>query len=482
MTYLDRTDNFIESLGFEDSWLVGGAIRSSKLGLRAKDADYVIRGAKREDIRRRVRRTGADTTDLKLRDGRIVGVRAAKKGLGLIEICMPRTERKVAPKFSEAGNTRHAFEIVVDPSVTLEQDAVRRDFTVNALYRHVGTREVVDPTGRGLADLEGRVLRTTHESSFRDDPLRTLRALRFLAVLPDFSLSDDTLHQMMLHSDAVTGLTGKGVSGTALEELEKMLMGENVAKALRVGRDTGVIQTLLPELHPMMGFGQDSKYHTLTVDEHTFTALDWAARANLSLRVRLALLFHDSGKPESSWRGDDGYLHFYEHKDHPGSEDHAIVGARKARAALKRLNAPNDLRRDVPLLIERHMVPLSGKVKPAKVRKWRCELGDELLTDLFKHRLADCAGKDMLDYDDVQALARMEQIHNDAIKRNIPKSPKDLKDRGLISGHDLLEMGVKGGPDMASILNQLLHEVVAQPDRADREWLLGRAKRLAGVS
>jgi len=484
MTYLDRTDKFIAGLNAE-AYLVGGAVRDSYLGRRVKDADYVIRMGK-DDLRRALRKTGADVSPLSLRTGEVVGYRANKRGIGLVEIVLPRAEDKLAPlqtPEAQLGNERHNFTIVVDPSIPLEDDARRRDFTINALYRNAATREVVDPLG-GMADLESKLIRTTHESSFADDPLRILRALRFVSVL-GFDLAEATENQMREHAQSVTGLTGKGVSGTALDELTKILMGRHVAKSLRLARDTGVLATFIPELAPMLAFEQGSAYHDMTTDEHTFTALDAAAAMGCSLLVRLALLFHDAGKPESAWMGADGFLHFYATKitfadgTSRETEDHAVIGARLLRKFLKRMNADNKLRRDAPLLVERHMVPLTMKVKPTKVRKWRCEIGDDLLADLLKHRLADCLGKSVVDYDAMRAIARMEEIREEAVRMKVPASAKDLKDAGLIDGHDLIEMGVDKHK-IGTILNTLLHEVVSQPDRADRAWMLGRAKKLAG--
>lgn len=480
MTYLDRTDAFIRELEAE-AYLVGGAVRDSFIpGRRIKDGDYVVR-LSLDELKRRLRKTGVEFGPLALRSGKVVGYRATRRGIGAVEIALPRVERKVEGE--GVGNERHRFEIVVDPAIPLAEDAIRRDFTMNAMYRNVDTGEIVDPLG-GYHDLTDELIRTTHEDSFKDDPLRILRALRFVSVL-GFDIEHVTLLQMEQHASAVTGLTGKGVSGTALDELSKILMGRHVAKALGIARDTGVLATLLPELAPMIDFDQNNIHHNLTVDQHTFLALDWAARANLNLRTRFALLFHDAGKPESSWLGEDGFLHFYANPD-GSTEDHAVVGAKLARKALKRLNADSKLRRDVPLLIERHMVPLTKRVKPTKVRKWRCEIGDDLLADLFKHRIADCMAKafvsnvDVEDNSDIQAISRMEAIREEAVRLGVPASAKDLKDAGLIDGNDLIGMGIEGG-DIGRILSKLLHEVVSDPEkRMDRNWLLERAAKLAG--
>ncbi len=484
MSYTRRTDDFIASLNLPEAYRVGGSVRDEILGRRCKDADYVVRGITRDELKRLVRKTGADVSDLKLRDGRKVGVRAHKRGLGLMEIMLPRTEVKRA--LAPGENERQAFEIVTNPDLTLGQDAIRRDLTINALYKvvpneHVngwgdtryGDMGIVDPTGMGVTDIENKIIRTTYANSFRDDPLRILRALRFRSVL-GFALADETRAQMEEHANAVTGLTAKGVSGTALDELSKLLMGRNVAAALRDARDTGALAVLLPELAEMISFEQESQYHDMTTDEHTFAALDVAAGLDCNLRVRFALLFHDAGKPASAWMGDDGHLHFYESKDHPGSEDHAVISARLARKALKRLNAERPIQRDVPLLVERHMVSLDMRTKAAKVRTWRCDLGDDLLADLFRHRLCDVMGKSVVDYEAVRAVARLEKIREEAEHAGVPASAKELP----ISGHDLMAMGLEG-PKIGAVQKQLLHEVVSQPERNDREWLLGRARKLA---
>lgn len=459
-----KADAYIRSLGFE-AYRVGGSVRDEILGRTPKDADYVVFGADLDTLRSRVAETGGKPSKLQLRDERQIGVRANVRGLGLVEIALPRTEVSTGPG-------RHDFEIVVDPNLTLADDAKRRDFTINALYRDVNSpKTIVDPLQTGKDAVKQRVLQTTHRNSFRDDPLRILRAVRFVA--RGFAVDERTELQMQDHADAVTGLTVKGVSGTAFDELCKTLMGRYVGRALRLMRDSGVMVVLLPELEPMIGYEQESRYHDLTTDEHTFVALEAAAGMHCDLRVRVALLFHDSGKPESAWVGEDGRKHYYSNGE---TEDHEIIGARIAAAALARLNAPTSLRKDVDTLILRHMISLSGKTRPAKVRRWRCELGDELLADLLKHRLCDVMGKGSIDNAQLMALARLEQIREDAERHRVPKSVKDLQ----INGHDAIERGLEG-KQIGAVLTAILHEVVSQPDakKLGREWQMNRLEARA---
>ena len=175
----------------------------------------------------------------------------------------------------------------------------RRDFTVNAMARRLSTGELVDPLD-GKADLEQRVLRTTSPTSFAEDPLRLVRALRFVSQL-GFDPDPSTLQQMRDEAASVRRVSGERIGGglhaDGLGELSKLLLGKEPGRALRLARDTGVLVELLPEFERAIGFDQESRYHDLTVDEHTFAVVQAAADAGASLAVRLAALFHDLGKP-----------------------------------------------------------------------------------------------------------------------------------------------------------------------------------------
>ena len=282
---------------------------------------------------------------------------------------------------------------------------------------------------------------------------------------------------MRQHADAVNGLTEKGVSGTALDELCKLLMGESAAYALRAARDTGVLATLLPELAPMIGFDQGSRYHDLTTDEHTFKAMETACHVDAPLRVRMALLFHDSGKPEVAWTGTDGRKHYYAYTGpDPDAtdaqrQDHEVVSDRLWRAAAQRLNAPRGLRNDVSTLIQNHMVP-TGKRNPGVwVRRQRVVYGDDLLKDLLLHRACDLTGKTKAPTSHLRAIADMESLRQDAQAAGVPAGVKDLK----ITGFDAQEIGL-AGKAIGEALHRVLDEVVVDPrdDKLTREWQLQR--------
>jgi tRNA nucleotidyltransferase (CCA-adding enzyme) len=192
------------------------------------------------------------------------------------------------------------------------------------------------------------------------------------------------------------------------EELEGILASPDPRGALALLRDTGALARLVPELAPAIGFDQRTRHHDLTVDEHLLHALGAAAELGASLRVRLAMLFHDAGKPDAAWEGDDGRWHYYPNPE-LGKEGHERAGARLARRALARLGYPDATVEEVARLIERHM--LWPKRSLGKIRELREDLGDELLDELFVHRRADTIGKaEEVDVSAAEMLADLDEM------------------------------------------------------------------------
>jgi tRNA nucleotidyltransferase (CCA-adding enzyme) len=326
-----------------------------------------------------------------------------------------------------------------------------------------------------LFDLERGYVRTTHETSFRDDPLRTLRALRFVAVL-GYDLATVTENQMRKYAHAVDGLSLNGTSGTVYDELKKLLMGPQAGRALRIARDTGVLAALLPEIAPMIGFEQGSRYHDMTTDEHTFTALDHAVAAEAPLRVRMSLLFHDSGKPAAAWKGEDGRLHYYANVMIQ-SRDHEDEGADIWLSVAKRLNVDKGMRKDVETLIRNHMVPVS-RPKASKVARARVKFGDEMLRDLYMHRACDLAGKggSHVNHEHLRSVGKLEDMRAKMYDERVPTNLKDLK----VGGKDAALLGLTSR-QISDALKQVLDEVVVNFDatRDSREWQIEALTRVA---
>ena len=452
-----------------DAYVVGGAVRDELLGHESKDADFLVAGVDIDGLRAALAPHGR--ADELVVAGRTVGVRyyprdAALRNLarGGIEIAPPRREVSTGPG-------RHDFEIVVDPTATVEEDLARRDFTVNAMARRLADNALIDPYG-GADDLERGVLRTVSPNSFAEDPLRLVRGLRFVS---QFGLEPDerTLEQMRAEAASVALVSGEriggGLAADGMGELSKLLMGAHPAKALRLARDTGVLVSLLPEFEPAIGFEQESRYHDLSVDEHTFEVVQAAADAGAPLRVRLAALFHDLGKPLVAWRGTDGRLHYYA-KPGYAKKSHEQVSAELADAALQRLRYPTDLRTRVVRIVRAHMMD-PGKADELRARRLLQRYGVGLTFDLLDHKEADLAGKHGNEQD-VERLRRFRQVVER--ERTSAHRVRDL----AINGDDLLALGYKRGPAVGRALNTMLDEVVREPELNTRERLLERAKEL----
>jgi tRNA nucleotidyltransferase/poly(A) polymerase len=406
---------------------------------------------------------------------RLVGVRLHPRN-GRIRN-LTRTGIEFAPPRREVstGPGRHDFEIVADASLSVEDDMRRRDFTVNAMARRLETGDLVDPLG-GREDIQARRLRTVSPQSFREDPLRLVRALRFVSQL-GFEPDEELLEQMREEAPAVKLVSGEriggGLAADGMGELSKLLLGAEPLRALRIARDTGVLVELLPEFAPAIGFDQESRYHDLTVDEHTFAVVQAAADSGFSLAVRLAALFHDLGKPVVGWRGRDGRLHYYA-KPGFAAHGHDQVGADLAAGALLRLRYPNALRQRVVRIVRRHMFQ-PGKGDARRARRFLRRNGDELAFDLIDHKRADLLGKRGSDgepppVDELERLARFREVVEE--ERSSPHRIRDL----TIDGNDLIELGFKPGPRLGRILNELLDAVVEEPGLNTREQLLEQAR------
>jgi tRNA nucleotidyltransferase (CCA-adding enzyme) len=465
-----QIEDYVRSLDL-GAYVVGGAVRDRLLGVESKDADFLVPGVDIEGLRAVLLPHGG--TEELVVAGRAVGVRHYPHDRALravvpsgIELAPPRREVSTGPG-------RHDFEIVVDPAATVEVDLARRDFTINAMARRLDGDALLDPYG-GQADLREKRLRTVSANSFAEDPLRLVRGLRFVSQF-DLDPDEATLQQMREEAASVSLVSGEriggGLAADGLGELSKLLLGAHPAKALRLARDTGVLVHLLPELAPSIGFEQESRYHALTVDEHTFAVVQAAADAGAPLRVRLAGLFHDAGKPQVAWRGTDGRLHYYAKRGY-STKSHEQVSAELADAALKRLRYPTELRKRVVRIVRAHMFD-PGKGEALRARKLLARFGSGLAHDLLDHKEADLRGKaDDPRQDELDQLARFREV----LERE-QQSPHRLRDLA-VSGDDLVALGYAPGPQIGSTLQTLLQEVVRDPTLNTREYLLARGREL----
>ena len=263
--------------GSVKTYVVGGAVRDALLGLPVKDRDYVVVGTTPDQMR----------AQGFLPVGRDFPVFLHPNTHE--EYALARTERKTAPGYT--GFSFHAA-----PDVTLEQDLLRRDLTINAIAQDIdGT--LIDPYG-GRADLEARIFRHV-SAAFAEDPVRILRVARFAARFTEFSVAEETLSLMrqMVASGEVDALVPERV----WQELSRGLMEAKPSRMFMLLRDASALARILPEIAALDGVPQPAQHHP-EIDTliHVMMVIDAAAQQSASLAIRFAALVHDLGKGTTS--------------------------------------------------------------------------------------------------------------------------------------------------------------------------------------
>jgi tRNA nucleotidyltransferase (CCA-adding enzyme) len=254
-------------------YLVGGAVRDALLGLAVGDRDWVV--------------VGADPDEL-----RAAGYVAVGRDFPVFldpvtreEHALARTERKTAPGY-------HGFAFHADRSVTLEDDLLRRDLTINAIAEDE-SGNVIDPHG-GRRDLDAKVLR--HVSpAFAEDPVRILRLARFAARFADFVVAPET--EALMREMVAAGEADALVPERVWQEVSRGLMERMPSRMFEVLRRCGALERVLPEVDRLFGVAQRADHHPeVDTGVHLMMVLDMAARLGTSLPVRYACLCHDLGK------------------------------------------------------------------------------------------------------------------------------------------------------------------------------------------
>jgi tRNA nucleotidyltransferase (CCA-adding enzyme) len=339
------------------SYVVGGAVRDGLLGLPVQDRDHVVVGATAEDmVARGFRPVGKDfPVFLHPQTGE--------------EYALARTERKTARGYK-------GFAVYASPEVTLEQDLLRRDLTINAMAL-AEDGSLIDPYG-GSKDLEARVFRHVSDA-FAEDPVRILRVARFAARFAEFTLAAETL--ALMRAMVAAGEVDALVPERVWQELARGLMEATPSRMFRVLRECGALARLLPEIDRLFGVPQPPEYHPeIDSGEHVMQVIDMAARLRLALPARVAALLHDLGKgttPPESW------------PHHHGHEARSVA---LARALCERLRAPLECR-DLAILVARDHgnAHRALELRPGTVLELLERVDALRRPDRFEEFLAACA-------------------------------------------------------------------------------------------
>lgn len=331
-------------------YLVGGSVRDALLGRDAFDLDFTT-DARPDQIKQVVDPVGPVFTV-----GEAFGTIGVVVDGEPVEITTFRSE-----VYRDDSRKPH-----VAYSDDVSEDLSRRDFTVNAIALRVLDPEPIDPYG-GLADLAAGILRTPigPEVSFSDDPLRMLRLYRFVSQL-GFEPTPDVVGAVAAMAERLEIVSAERIR----DELEKLLVGDHVARALEGMVASGLADHFLPELSAL-AMEQDPVHHHKDVLAHSIAV---TAKTEPRLRLRLAALLHDIGKPETREFGEDGSVTFHHHE---------VVGARMARSRLRALRFPKETVSDVSQLVFLHMRPHTFKQgwTDSAVRRYVRDAG-HLLDDL----------------------------------------------------------------------------------------------------
>jgi poly(A) polymerase len=349
---------------------------------------------------------------------------------------------------------------------SLEEDLSRRDFTVNAMAARLPGYELVDPFG-GLDALKEKVLRTPGrpEDSFSDDPLRILRAARFVAQL-GFTVADDVRAAMSEQADRLQIVSAERITA----ELSKLMLTPDPRPGIDLLVQTGVADQVLPEVSRLR-MEADEHHRHKDVYTHSLTVLAQAIELephyglDRDLTVRLAALLHDIGKPATRKLLPDGRVAFHHHE---------VVGAKMAAARLNALRFPKELVSDVARLVELHLRFHGygeGEWTDSAVRRYVRDAGP-LLTRLHVLTRADCTTRN-------QAKAgRLARAYDGLEQRIAELSEQEelARLRPELNGYDIMRiLGVRGGPLVGSAYDFLLELRITQgligQERATQELL-----------
>jgi tRNA nucleotidyltransferase (CCA-adding enzyme) len=432
-------------LPFRELYEVGGSLRDELLGREPKDIDFLVRGHDVEELLALCREHGR-AEELRVA-GRLVGVRfwppwGPPQG---IEVVPPRRETPLAPGDpGYTGNPHVDFRIEPDAELPVRDDLERRDFTVNAMARDVRSGEWIDPFG-GRDDLHAGVLRAVHDTAFRDDPLRILRGVVRCSsdgLEPDAATRD----LMAAAAPRIVELSPERIR----EELDRTLAGDGAAAALRLAREVGALEAALPEWAPAIGYDQHSESQGYTLDEHVFHVLEAAVHDGATRLQRLAVLWHDAGKP------------------YPAPADgHAETGARIARRALRRLTYDNETVSAVTALVREHSYREDREPSPHAARVFLARVGRERARDLLALRRWDRAGRGV----PIPPARDAARERFEALVEEEWEQPVALADLA-VRGDDLMAAGLPEGPAVGAALRRLLEAVVDDPSLNERETLL----------
>ena len=423
----------LQQAGFE-AYAVGGCVRDSVLGRVPDDWD-ITTSAKPLQVKELFCRT----VDTGIKHGTVT-VMYGKEGF---EVTTYRVD-------GEYEDGRHPKKVTFTAS--LEEDLKRRDFTINAMaYNETdGLVDIFD----GIGDIKRKVIRCVGNAQerFNEDALRMMRAVRFSAQL-GYDIEEKTKAAICALAENLCKISAERVQ----IELLKLVVSPH-PDYLRIAYETGITAVVFPEFDKMMETEQRNPHHCYSVGEHTLCSMRNVPPDKV---LRLTMLFHDIGKPDVAFRDENGKDHFHGHPEK--SREIALK-------VLRRLKFDNDTIEKVCTLCRYH----DYKIMPeeSSMRRAMNRIGTGSFPAIFQVKRADAlAQSDYLRREKMEELDELEKIYRRVIDEKQCVVLKDL----AISGKDLIAAGMKPGKKLGEVLGMLLEEVLSDPEKNNREYLLKQA-------
>ncbi|MFY9883571.1 MAG: HD domain-containing protein [Candidatus Cybelea sp.] len=450
-------DRLVAALPKGSLYAVGGRVRDEVRAqlagteAPAADSDYVVVGFSTDELVERLMTlgrvdvVGASFAVVKLTvDGRTV------------DVATPRLERSFGPGHRD-------FEIEAGPQVTLQEDLSRRDFRMNMMARALPSGELVDPYA-GQADIAARRIDILTPQTFREDPLRMLRAAQFTARF-QYEVTPAVREGMRAAAALAKSISAERVH----DELVKLFAASKPSVGLKLLEETGVLAELWPELVEGLGVEQN-EWHAFDVWHHNLATIDATPPGDLILR--LASLLHDVGKPRTK----DG-PHFYRHE---------IVGAELAHAMLERFRFPHDTVGATEHLVKQHMYSADPSLSEPGLRRFIRRIGPENIERLFALRHADICGSGLPKRDG------SNEAFEARVRAELARKPAFSIRELAVTGDDVIAAlvrrgeapaGFKGDERVGAALRWLFEQVTDEPERNERSLLLRTLEQyLAGTA
>jgi len=388
---------------------------------------------------------------------------------GTVGISHPSLEKpyEITTFRKEIGYTdrRHPDKIIWGK--TIEEDLVRRDFTINAMALRPAKRRsgqalnftLIDPHG-GQKDIKKKLIRAVGNpiKRFQEDALRMFRAVRIATQL-GFTIEEKTFQAIKNNIDLIDHISAERIR----DELLKLLSYPYAADGYMVLRNSGLAQKILPEVEQGFGVAQKSpgRHHLWDVGTHNVLSLKYCKSEDPI--VKLATLIHDVGKPLVVKKQKDGTITFYNHE---------VLGASIASNIGRRLRLSKKDQERLVTLVRWHQFTVDERQTDSAIRRFIRNVGKENLQDILDLRVGDRLGGGAR-----ETSWRLEKFKKRLAEvQKQPFSVRDLK----INGHDVIKtLNIHPGPLVGRILNQLFKEVVEDKKKNERKYLLKRIKQIS---